>query len=83
MASLETGTIRDRGAMDDKDMQLAKVVELFTKFSKDGWRLSEGAVLPCFLCCPGGLGNSFGHSAQSLGACNFPKALQSRENWKI
>jgi len=48
VASLETGTIRDRGgAMDDKDMQLAKVVELFTKFSKDGWRLSEGAV-PCF-----------------------------------
>ena len=30
--------------MDDKDIQLAKVVELFTKFSKDGWRLS--LVLP-------------------------------------
>ena len=28
------------GAMDDKDIQLAKVVELFTKFAKDGWRLS-------------------------------------------
>lgn len=43
--------------MDDKDIQLAKVVKLFTKFSKDGSRLSEGAVP----CCPGGLDNSLGH----------------------
>lgn len=49
MASLETGTIRDRGgAMDDKDMQLAKVVELFTKFSKDG--MVPTASLQRILC---------------------------------
>ena len=38
-AVLVLGNPRSRGAMDDKDIQLAKVVELFTKFSKDGWRL--------------------------------------------